>query len=72
MAGRIRQPIYAAAVLGVAGWLADGPMDVEEIARNAGAHDALGDTVYPFGFARPGQLPPLGTRQFAGQNEAER
>jgi hypothetical protein len=38
MAGRIQQAIYAAAVLGVADVLADGPMEVEEIARRTGAH----------------------------------
>jgi len=38
MAGRIQQSIYAAAVLGVADVLADGPMEFEEIARRTGAH----------------------------------
>src|SRR5262245_10281537 len=38
MAGRIQQAIYAAAVLGIADVLADGPMEVEEIARRTGAH----------------------------------
>lgn len=43
MAGRIQQAIYAAAALGVADVLADGPMEVEEIARRTGSHaDALG------------------------------
>jgi hypothetical protein len=38
MAGRIQQAIYAAAALGIADALADGPMEVEEIARRTGAH----------------------------------
>src|SRR5690242_11057235 len=42
MAGRIQQAIYAAAALGVADTLADGPLEIEEIARRTGAHaDAL-------------------------------
>ena len=38
MGGRIQQAIYAAAALGVADVLANGPMEVEEIARRTGAH----------------------------------
>ena len=57
MTGGTQQAICAAAVLRVADSLAHGPMEVEEIARRTGAHDALGDTVYPLAFARSGQLP---------------